>query len=90
MKKLSKTTIVNRIKQGKHVCPICGCKSINRVYHYVEYPEQHDEHFCSNCDVLLGFIDNSPYINVWDIIKECKHITYTRCVRIVKHFNDFF
>ena len=91
MKKVSRKTIVNRIKNGKYICPICGCTHSTFCHHYVEYPEIYEETFCSNCSALLAFADNSPYYEVCDIIREeLKHITYKECVRIVNEFKQVF
>ena len=88
MKKVSKTTIVNRIKSGKNICPTCGCTHSKYIYHDVEYPEVFDERFCSGCGALLGFSDNSPHFEICEIIRErLKHITYRECVRIHSEFD---
>ena len=91
MKRVSHKTIVNRIKKGCSICPICGCTH-SRYYHYnVGYPEIYNETFCSECNTLIGIADNSPYYDVCDIIRESlKHITYKGCVKIAKKFQRAF
>ena len=89
MKKVSKATIVKRIKRGLDICPICGCAHKKRVYHDTEYLEIWVELFCSHCGILLCFADQSPFYEVCDIIREkSNHITYKSCVKLAKEFNN--
>lgn len=89
MKKFSKNTIVKRIKNGKIICPICGCKYVKYV-HYNIYPEIEEYCFCRNCNVMLELAINSPYYSVFDEIKKLKFITYKAIFKIVSTFNDHF
>lgn len=47
MKRVSHKTIVNRIKRGESICPVCGCRG-TRVVDYSEYPERWVQYFCSH------------------------------------------
>ena len=91
MKKLSRRTIVNRIKRGGTLCPTCGCTHSKYIYHDVGYPEVFDQRFCSGCGALLGFSDNSPHFEICEIIRErLNHVTYKGCQTIADEFNNMY
>lgn len=87
MKRVSHKTIVNRIKRGESICPVCGCRG-TRVVDYSEYPERWVQYFCSHCGQLVCYSDNSPWIDVCDLIREEKHISYKVCRKVAKEFEE--
>ena len=67
MKRISKKTIINRIKVGKHCCPICGCAKSWSTGNMAEYPERWENSFCSKCGQMVIVSDNSPYYSKFKI-----------------------
>lgn len=47
-------------------CPKCGCTRSRTTENMASYPEQWVKTTCSNCDFLLGEIDNSEYQHCFD------------------------
>lgn len=87
MKKISKATIVKRIKHGKKICPICGCNRF-KLENYNVYPEVEYYVSCKNCNVLLEYAVNSPEYSVFDFIKNLDHISYKSCSKVVELINE--
>ena len=87
MKKPSRRTIVNRIKRGDNICPVCGCRKTIYIHHNVGYPEVWDEDYCKRCGQAVGIADNSPYCHICDDIREAKFISYKICLRIAKQWD---
>lgn len=88
MKRVSHKTIVNRIKRGENICPVCGCRWTIMVDHHAVYPERSISYFCSHCGQLVCYSDNSPWIDVCDLIREEKHISYKVCRKVAKEFEE--
>lgn len=86
MKRISHKTIVNRIKRGDNICPVCGCRGTRMIDHHAVYPERCIHLLCSRCGQLVEYSDNSPWINVCELIREQKHISYKVCRKIAKEF----
>lgn len=89
MKRVSHKTITNRIKNGKYICPVCGCTGRRRNTHNVGYPDIWLEETCSRCGRLLCWADNTPTYEVCDEIRRLKHITYKGCLKIAEWFNEY-
>lgn len=87
MKRVSHKTIVNRIKNGHDICPVCGCRGRYRDTHNKEYPDIWLTETCSRCGTLLLWADNTPIYEVCDEIRKLKRITYKECLKVVKWFN---
>lgn len=90
MRRTSHRTIVNRIKRGENICPICGCRLRIRNDHGVAYPERWIDEHCAQCGQFVCYSDNSPYIEICDLIRESKHISYKQCVKAAKKFGEHY
>lgn len=42
-------------------CPKCGCKDYEGSGNNAEHPEHWEYFYCTECDFLVGYIDNSPF-----------------------------
>ena len=85
MKRISKKTIINRIKVGKHCCPICGCAKSWSTGNMAEYPERWENSFCSKCGQMVCVSDNSPYYHICeDILQNVKLLSVKNIIKFVR------
>lgn len=85
MKKISKKTLIKRIKNGAYCCPICGCCRCWSTGNMASYPERWENYFCNKCKQLVGVSDNSPFIHICDDIREnIKLLSYKKILKFAK------
>lgn len=44
-------------------CPHCGCTLMRGTGNKASYPEHWEYFYCSRCNKVVGYIDNSPFIH---------------------------
>lgn len=83
-RKPSNMTVKRRIKQRR--CPFCGCASTELSGNHVEYPEVYMWTSCTHCGKRTGMADNSPWVDLWDVLKEEKAKSIKDVRRIYKSY----
>ncbi len=53
-------------------CPHCGCTSMRGSGNQTAHPEHWEYFYCSRCNKVVGYIDNSPFIHAL----ECAEFGY--------------
>lgn len=85
MKKVSKKTILKRIKSGNPCCPVCGSRHTHSTGNMAEYPERWVEYYCNKCGQLVCISDNSPYRHICeDIHDKFNHLSYNKILDWIK------